>query len=102
MPPLLKIRSERGQMSGEDLLLDCHLPLRGEAATVAEIRRFQGAGARVPVVAMTTRDPDDADGDPMDVLGPAGVDAHVTRPIALEALATALERWVPVTQPEPR
>jgi len=80
------------------VLLDCHLPLRNEAATVAEIRRFQGPGGRVPVVAMTTRDPDDCDGDPMLVLGPAGIDDHVSRPIALEALASVLERWLPVAQ----
>ncbi|GAA1476478.1 hypothetical protein GCM10009623_09240 [Nocardioides aestuarii] len=84
------------------VLLDCHLPLREEAATVAEIRRFEGAGGRLPVVAMTTRDPDDADGDAMEVLGPAGIDDHVTRPIALEALAATLERWVPVPQAGPR
>lgn len=81
------------------VLLDCHLPLRDEAATVAEIRRFHGARAHVPVVAMTTRDPDDRDGDPMDQLGPAGIDAHVSRPIALESLAAALEQWVPVARP---
>jgi hypothetical protein len=38
----------------------------------------------------------------MGVLGAAGIDDHVTRPIALEALASALERWVPVPQPDPR
>jgi CheY-like chemotaxis protein len=81
------------------VLLDCHLPLREEAATVAEIRRFHGGRSHVPVVAMTTRDPDDRDGDPMDLLGPAGIDGHVSRPIALESLSAALERWVPVARP---
>jgi hypothetical protein len=50
---------------------------------------------------MTTRDPGDREGDPMDLLGPAGIDGHVSRPIALESLAAALERWVGVTRPVP-
>ncbi len=81
------------------VLLDCRLPLRDEAATVAEIRRFQGASGHVPVVAMTTHDPDRVGIDSLDCLLAAGIDDHVSRPIALESLATVLGRWVPVAQP---
>jgi two-component system sensor histidine kinase/response regulator len=72
------------------VLVDCRLPLREELRTVGEIRRFHGAEAHVPVVAMTTGDLDDR----LEDLRSAGIDDHVARPITLDALGGVLERWV--------
>ncbi len=71
------------------VLIDCRLPMRGELKTAQEIRRFHGVGERVPLIAMTA----DETGDHLADLREAGIDDHVTRPIALESLSDVLTRW---------
>ena len=71
------------------VLIDCRLPVRGELKTAQEIRRFHGAGERVPIIAMTAAET----GDHLADLHEAGIDDHLTRPIALESLSHVLTRW---------
>ena len=68
------------------VLIDCRLPVRGELRTAQEIRRFHGAGDRVPIIAMTAAE----NGEHLADLRDAGIDDHLTRPIALESLSTVL------------
>ena len=77
------------RMRFDAVLIDCRLPMNGELRTANEIRRFHGADARVPIIAMTTTD----NGDELVELRDAGIDDHLTRPIALDTLSNVLSRW---------
>lgn len=71
------------------VLIDCRLPMGGELRTAHEIRRFNGVGGRVPIIAMTS----DNNGEQLLDLRDAGIDDHLTRPIALDSLSSILSRW---------
>ena len=71
------------------VLIDCRLPVSGELRTAQEIRRFHGEDTHVPIIAMTATD----NGEHLDDLRDAGIDDHLTRPIALDSLSTVLARW---------
>jgi len=71
------------------VLIDCRLPVRGELRTAQEIRRFHGVETHVPIIAMTATD----DAELLAQLQDAGIDDHLTRPIALEPLSAVLTRW---------
>jgi two-component system, sensor histidine kinase and response regulator len=69
--------------------MDCHMPgLDGFEAT-REIRRREGGGARIPVIAMTAA----AMVEDRDRCIEAGMDAFVTKPVTLTAVGSALEQW---------
>ncbi|MEJ7796354.1 MAG: response regulator [Nocardioides sp.] len=71
------------------VLIDCRLPVRGELRTAQEIRRFHGSQTHVPIIAMTATD----NGEHLAALRDAGIDDHLTRPIALDSLSNVLARW---------
>jgi two-component system sensor histidine kinase/response regulator len=70
------------------IFMDCHMPeLDGYAATV-EIRRLEGSGHRVPIIAMTAST---MKGDREQCLA-AGMDDYVAKPVDPESLSAAIAR----------
>ncbi len=73
------------------ILMDCQMPEMDGYAAAREIRRKEGPDQHVPIVAMTA-----------EVLAgcreqclAAGMDGHISKPVKLEFLVEALQKWVP-------
>ena len=82
------------QLPYDCVFMDCHMPeLDGFEAT-AEIRRLESRGRRTPIIALT------ASAMPSDrerCLA-SGMDDHITKPIRIADLQTALTRWTTATE----
>jgi len=75
------------------VLMDCRMPqMDGYEATI-ELRRLEGNGPRMPVVALTAG----AMGDEEERCRAAGMDDFLPKPLGLEDLQAVLERWATVT-----
>ncbi|WKB54217.1 response regulator [Eleftheria terrae] len=80
---------EQAARGGHDLvLMDVQMPVMGGLEATAEIRRKEGDGPRLPIVAMTSYA---MEGD-RDRCMAAGMDDYVAKPVQLEALAEAISR----------
>ncbi|HEY5808646.1 MAG TPA: response regulator, partial [Povalibacter sp.] len=78
------------------ILMDCQMPeLDGYDAT-REIRRREGAGSRIPIVALTAHAIKGADDECLR----AGMDDYLSKPIEREQLRQCLERHLPVVLEE--
>jgi signal transduction histidine kinase/DNA-binding response OmpR family regulator len=71
------------------VLLDCQMPGRDGYATAAEIRRRENGRRRVPIVAFTANATEEDRRRCLD----AGMDDFIAKPVTLDALAVALDRW---------
>ncbi|MCC6622073.1 MAG: response regulator [Deltaproteobacteria bacterium] len=83
------------------VFMDCQMPeLDGFEATrrIRALETTAGLGARVPIVAMTANVLPGV----VEQCRLVGMDDYVAKPIAPEALATTLERWVPGVVLRPR
>jgi CheY-like chemotaxis protein len=77
------------------IFMDCQMPEMDGYAAAREIRRREGSGRRVPIVAMTA---EVLAGCREECLA-AGMDDHIPKPVKMEFLFDALWRWVPARLP---
>ncbi len=72
------------------ILMDLSMPIMDGFATTALIRQREGAGRRVPIVALTAHDAVNYRGICLD----AGMDDLLSKPYTLEECAQLLQRWI--------
>ncbi len=79
------------------VVMDCQMPEMNGYEATEEIRRREGTGAHIPIVALTASA---VKGDEDRCLA-AGMDAYVTKPVTVEVLGTVLGRLLAARPPRP-
>jgi signal transduction histidine kinase/CheY-like chemotaxis protein len=79
------------------VFMDCQMPEMDGYEAAQEIRRREGPGGHVAIIAMTA----DAMAGCREQCLEAGMDDFIGKPVAMEALFEALRRWVPAREPAP-
>ncbi|HEY9723596.1 MAG TPA: response regulator [Oscillatoriaceae cyanobacterium] len=74
------------------VLMDCQMPVMDGFEAARAIRQKEKAG-RLPIIALTGTD---SEGERQKCLD-AGMDDFLTKPITLDGLRVAIERWVPAS-----
>jgi signal transduction histidine kinase/ligand-binding sensor domain-containing protein/CheY-like chemotaxis protein len=77
------------------VLMDCRMPVMDGYAATVELRRREGSGPRVPVIALTA----DTTSAARDACLVAGMDDYLGKPFSRATLRAALGRWIPAREP---
>jgi CheY-like chemotaxis protein len=82
------------EQSYDLILMDCQMPeMDGFEATRRIRLGEEGGDSRVPIIAMTANA---VEGDRERCLA-AGMDDYISKPVQIDVLGQALERWIPAT-----
>jgi CheY-like chemotaxis protein/HPt (histidine-containing phosphotransfer) domain-containing protein len=73
------------------ILMDCRMPEMDGYTAAATIRQGRSESRNIPIIALTADVVSDARAKAL----AAGMNDYITKPIKLNELATALDRWVP-------
>jgi signal transduction histidine kinase/CheY-like chemotaxis protein/streptogramin lyase len=79
------------------VLMDCRMPVMDGFAATTELRRREGAGRRIPVIALTA----DTTSAARESCLLAGMDDYLGKPFSRATLRAALARWVSIRTPAP-
>jgi signal transduction histidine kinase/ligand-binding sensor domain-containing protein/CheY-like chemotaxis protein/HPt (histidine-containing phosphotransfer) domain-containing protein len=74
------------------VLMDCQMPVMDGFSATAELRRREGSGSRLPIVALTAN----ATSEGREACLAAGMDDYLAKPFSRSALHAVLARWLPV------
>jgi CheY-like chemotaxis protein len=74
--------------------MDCQMPVMDGYQATGEIRRLLNGGRRLPIVAMTANA---MQGDKEKCIE-AGMDDYIPKPVKLDAIREALQRWTGAAQ----
>ena len=80
------------------VLMDCRMPVMDGYEAAAAIRRMEPEGSRLPIIALTGSA---LESDRQRCLA-VGMDGHVAKPVQLDTLAAALDRFVGTASQEAR
>nr|WP_298719004.1 hybrid sensor histidine kinase/response regulator [uncultured Steroidobacter sp.] len=79
------------------VLMDCRMPVMDGYAATAELRRREGDGPHVPVIALTA----DTASAAREACLVAGMDDYLGKPFSRATLRAALMRWIPAREAAP-
>ncbi len=82
-----------GQLPYDVILMDCQMPEMDGYTASRQIRSLGGALKRIPIIALTAA----ATPQDRERCLEAGMNDYLTKPVSVEALAAALQRWAAVT-----
>lgn len=77
------------------VLMDCRMPVMDGFSATAELRRREGTGRRIPVIALTA----DTTSVAREACLTAGMDDYLGKPFSRATLRAALARWLPARTP---